>query len=93
MKFIVSLDKNMSVLEDSADERSRVDVGYLKSCCSKLTPIHFQGTSYIRLDIIYVSVPIFNILTTYTVTPLSFCDHCLRAAEIGKHEPARKEFM
>ncbi|KAH9359729.1 hypothetical protein HPB48_002577 [Haemaphysalis longicornis] len=62
------------------------DVGDMLECKTHFQFTHFQGTSHARLDRAYVSLELVPECSEYSVTPVSFSDHCLVSFSIGKRK-------
>lgn len=79
-------DKSAELLSEIVHDNGLEDVGSVYSNGIRPTYTHFQRDSHARLDRIYVSAELLPLCTAYDVKPVSFSDHCLVMAGLGKRQ-------
>lgn len=77
-------DGSTIVLRDITADFGLEDVGDALECKTQIQFTHFQGTSHARLDRAYISTDLVSECSEYSVTPVSFSDHCLVSFLIGR---------
>lgn len=72
------------ILADLVDKHFLIDVAKLKPFSNTTKYTRFNGSSYVRLDMIHASISITTHISHLLVTPVSFSDHRLVALHMGE---------
>lgn len=88
----VVVDRSARLLETIVADCDLVDSGRLSTSSGALAYTRFEGSSHARLDRIYISVSLSQNVTKYSVTPVSFSDHCLVSVECGRRKRGGSHF-
>lgn len=86
----VVCDKSSDILAQITHEFELEDIAECFRGHGDVSYTHFQGTSHARLDRIYLSYDLVEKCQCYTVTAISYSDHCLVKCTVGRKKERNK---
>lgn len=84
------LDRSEQLLLEVVEEGGLLDVANFQTGTKLIQFTHFQRASHARLDRLYCSIELIQLLNAYTVEPVLFTDHCMVAITIGQKRRKHK---
>ncbi|KAG0429104.1 hypothetical protein HPB47_023959, partial [Ixodes persulcatus] len=72
------------------EEGGLLDVASFQAGTKRIQFTHLQRASHARLDRLYFSIELMQLLNAYTVKPVFFTDHCMVAITIGQKQRNHK---